>query len=298
MKFYLVFEQSGDNIPFVSENSDLLEYYINFINHEKINKFSPIHNLAEDFITELQNIQDVLLQYNKTESSEFTGKFSVVNNLEDFLNQEYLNAIHYQWVHSNHREYTFSTIKELNVNNKYQLLVDQLPDNDDNIPASEIVYKYNTQELYFDINQAIHSVESLFKNIQYQGDYNADWNWKEIKNIFPKKYTSNCTSNLKISFNHCGRTLYDKFLNQSGTVFYDDENTYNQLLGFLSLSLHPVETIHYSQEYLDWCSNIKREPGGDNLNIGYIPNLPDHLTEYRKIIYRNTLSQNKFQLVI
>ena len=298
MKFYLVFENSGDSIPFVSENSDLLEYYVKFIDNEKINKFSPIKNFKEKLITELQNIHDVISQYNTTEASEFTGKFSVRDKLEDYLNQEYLNSIHCQWVHNNHLEYTFSKIKKLNINNRYQWLLDQLPDDDHVIPASEIFCKYNVKELSDSINHAVHTVEGFFNNIKYQGNYDVIWNWKEIKNIFPKNYTSNCTANLSISFNHYGRTLYNKFLNQSGTIFHDDENTYNQLLGFVNLSLRPCETIYYSKEYLNWCNQINREPGGENLNIGYIQNLPDYLTEYRKIIYRNTLSQNKFQLVI
>ena len=298
MKFYLVFENSGDSIPFVSEKADLLEYYISFVNDHNVNKFSPKNDLAIKLETALQNIKDVISQYNTTKASEFTGKFLIRNKVEDYLNQEYLNYIHCQWANSNHIEYTFNELKKLNIENRYTWLLDQLPDDDRVIFASEIVYKYNVQELYFNVNYAVHTIENFFHCIKYQGDFDENWEWKEIKNIFPKNYTSNSTANLSICYNHYGRSLYNKFLNQSGTVFHDDENTYNQLNGFLNLSLHPSQTIQYSKEYLHWCNQINKEPGGNNLNIGNIPNLPDHLTEYRKIIYRNTLAQNKFTLLI
>lgn len=298
MKFYLVFENSNDSIPFVAENSDLLEYYLSFINSEKINNFLPDLNLKNQIEKELQNIKSVISDYNKHTASSFTGKMPDADKLEDFLDQELLNLIHFKWVHSNHVEYTFSKIKKLNIDNKHQWLLDQLPDDDHVIPASEILYKFNVKNLHDTINKAVHNVEALFDNIKYKGDFDQNWEWKEIKNIFPKNYTSNNTANLRISFHHYGRTLYDKFKNQSGTVFHDDENTYNQLLGFLNLSLKPAETILFSKEYLEWCKQIGRDPGGDMLNLGRIQNLSDHLTEYRKIVYNNTLAQNRFQIVI
>lgn len=297
MKFYLVFDNSGDSIPFVSDKEDLLIYHLNFLNDQKINSFLPVDNIEIKFKKTLQFVQNTIIQFNETDASEFTGKMPAANEIEDYLNQDLLNLIHYTWVHSNHNEYSFDLIKKLNINNRYQCLLDQLPDDNHIIPASEILYKYGIKELHNNINYSIHKAESMFDEIKYRGNYDLHWDWKEIKNIFPKNYSSNSTANLKISFNHYGRTMYDKFLNQSST-WYDDENTYNQLLGFLTLSLQPSQTIYYSKEYLEWCSKINREPGGYNLNIGNVQNLSEDLTEYRKIIYRNTLSRNRFRLVI
>jgi hypothetical protein len=102
--------------------------------------------------------------------------------------------------------------------------------------------------------------------------------------------------NLKLSFNHLGRTLYDKFINFDVNLEHNDENSFNELLGFVTISLTPTQTIPLSLEYVNWCKQHNRTPIGNYLNIGNIPNISENLTKYRIIIFRNLLKNNKFSI--
>lgn len=300
MKFKIVFENSGDTILFSTDVPDLLNFYVDFLNENKANSFKVNSSVFDELNTTIKNLFDTLIDYNNSICSDFTGKIFCPDNPEYLIDQDMLNRTHSEWVHSNHiKYYTFDTIKEMNTTGIYDDLLDTLPDDDHKIPASEILYKYNAKDLHNNINILAHDIECVFNSIKFQSDIDMDYNWIEIKNPFTKKYTSNSLSNLSISFNHYGRTLYNKFKYKGPDInFYDDENSFNQLLGFVTLSLLPPESIPYSKEYVEWCNKINREPAGDFLNLGNIENLAENSTKYRQIIHRNILHNNKFSIEI
>jgi hypothetical protein len=292
MKFYLLFLGSGDYIPIVTDKPDLVKYYVEFLENHSANQFAIMHDLPFDIIKQYKEILDKF-------NSSIPGKlisFDNPHNEIELLDQSLLNKIHCEWVHSNHRKFKIFDLKQ-----KYPTELQKLFDNiSDDIPTvifSEIIYKYDLQGLYQSVNMKLHSIESIFNQMFFQAEFDRDWGWIETENIFPKKYTSNSKGNLSLFFNHYGRHLYNKFLSFDTDLTYDDENTYNQLLGFVKLSLVPPETIPYSREYLEWCKKIGREPGGENLNIGNIVDLEDNLYNYRKMLYKNlSIKNNKFKL--
>jgi hypothetical protein len=75
---------------------------------------------------------------------------------------------------------------------------------------------------------------------------------------------------------------------------HDDENSFDQLLGFVDLKLLPAQTIPLSQEYQQWCRTMNQVVCGNNLTLGNIPDLHERLTEYRQLIYKNLKSNNNF----
>jgi hypothetical protein len=77
---------------------------------------------------------------------------------------------------------------------------------------------------------------------------------------------------------------------------HNDENSFDQLLGFVDLKLLPAQTIPLSREYQQWCQSINQVASGDNLTLGNIPDLPDRLTEYRHLIYKNLKNNNNFSI--
>lgn len=287
MKFYLLFQTSGDYIPLTSDKPDLLEYYVAFLTQNNANKF--FLESSHQFDKTL-HLQQVLNKFNSSVPGKLIA-FDSIHDPMDLLDQNLLNKIHCEWVHSNHRKFEISDLKQ-----RYSTeLADLFDKISDDIPAvifSEIVYKYGLQDLYSSINMMLHSVESIFDKMIFRADFCKDWGWIETANIFPKKYTSNSRANLSLQFNHYGRSLPDKFRTFDHDMNYDDENTFDQLLGYVRLSLLPSETIAYSDEYLQWCQRIGREPGGESLNIGNIIKLEKNLLEYRKLIYRNLSSNN------
>lgn len=293
MKFYLVFNPSGDVIPLSTDKSDLLEYFIDFLEKHGANKFNPTSN--NKFVRPTQ-LHQILYKFNHSIVGQLMS-FACANDELQLLDQNLLNEIHCQWVHSNHVRFRVSDLQQ-----KYpmlQHLFDQISDDIDTVSFPEICYKYNLQDLYFSINYHVHEVESMFNKMHFRATCDREYNWIEIKNVFPKSYTSNSVSNLSLSFAHYGRTLYDKFRTFDLDLTHDDENSFDQLLGFVNISLVPPETITYSPEYLEWCKKINREPGGTNINIGNILELETKLLHYRNLFYKNLVtSNNHFQLSI
>jgi hypothetical protein len=99
-----------------------------------------------------------------------------------------------------------------------------------------------------------------------------------------------------LGFRHLGRTLYNKFNNFDLNLDYQDENTFDQLLGFVEIGLKMPQTVELSKEYISWCKQHNKIPSGDYLNIGNIPELYSNLTKYRQVMYRNSLQNNSFSI--
>lgn len=288
MKFYIVFMPSGDTLPLISDKPDLLDYYISFLQQNNANQFNLISGQKSSRLSELRQTLD---RFNQTVVAQLIS-FDCPDNELDLLDQNLLNKIHNEWVHSNHTAFQMSDLKE-----KYPaltLLFDQISDDIPTVIFKQICYKYDLQTLHSAINFALHKVESLFDSIKFQARFDRDWGWIETKNPFSKKYTSNSVASFSLSFNHYGRTLHNKFCTFDLDLEHDDENTFNQLLGFVQLSLLPPETIEYSPQYLEWCYKINREPGGNTITLGNIVDLEKHLLDYRKLLYKNVFSDHNF----
>ena len=101
--------------------------------------------------------------------------------------------------------------------------------------------------------------------------------------------------NFSLRYFHLGRSLYNKFYNWDLELEYDD-NTFNEIIARVGISLTPPETIPYSNEYIRWCNRHNQIPSGNHINIGNIPDLQHKLLSYRQLIYRNV--ENNFKIII
>ena len=184
--------------------------------------------------------------------------------------------------------------RETNFSDLSEKIHDMFPDDIQTPPLGVVISKLGFGELYSSLNEPhIHRLELMFKKIEFA----VSDAWTKIAdNPFDKTLLTNNHANLSISFNHLGRTLYNKFVFFDNDLEFDDENSFNELLGYVTLSLQPSQTIPLSAEYVDWCKKHNKQPSGDNLNIGNIPDLYDNLTKYRIIVFRNLLSNNKFSI--
>lgn len=291
MKFYIVFKPSGDVIPLETDKPDLLQYYKGFLEQCCANRFSLIP--GQQF-SSLEQLRKTLETFNQSIVGKLVS-FDCPDDELDLLDQDLLNKIHCEWTHSNHIQLEVCDLQEKY--SEFWHLFNQITDDIAQVGIPQICYKYDLQELYGAINTRIHQVESIFDKMYFQAAFDRDWGWIETKNIFPKKYTSNSVANLCLRFQHPGRHLHDKFSTFDLDLTYDDENTFNQLLGFIQLSMVPPETIAYSPEYLAWCHKVNREPGGEAINIGNIIDLGKNLFDYRKLVYKNLfVDKNFFEL--
>jgi hypothetical protein len=295
MKFSLVFENSGDSLPFESVNCEVLSFYVNQLNQQGLNKFSAKNqNLGKTILSKIEQFRTCIIEVNEW-LYDLADMNIGVYDAEEYLDQDILNQIHADWVNSQSLIYNIQEKrKQFNFSGIAEQVHDRFPDDIQTPPLSTVIDRIGKSEIYRSLNEPhIHKLESSFDSIRYQ----VSNTWTIIAdNLFSKNILTNNIANLSITFNHLGRTLYNKYTNFDINLKYDDENSYDQLLGFVTLSLVPPQTIPLSIEYVDWCKLHNKVPSGNYLNIGNIPNLYENLTKYRKIIFHNLLSNNTFSI--
>ena len=293
MHISIVFDKSGDEIKFVPINHEIAEYYINELNRLNCNRFSPIN---PDWVT--VSIKD--LQNSISSVKEFVydliGQNIQSYSDEEYIHQDILNNLHCWWVNS--QEISIDVIQLKNSNNPktvdYAYKIFHQSDDDQMTPSlGTVLTKLGLDLKYSNINKCLHKVENTISSVKFSTD-----NWIKIPNQFDKSFITNDRYNLCLPFNHLGRTLYEKYINFDSNLEFDDENTFDQLLGHVEIKLQRTETFGYSKEFIKWCSERGRTPCGESLNIGYLPELADKLYQYRLILYRNIQQQNKFSLQI
>lgn len=295
MKYQLVFENTGDSIPFDPVNDQLVSYYLDCLSVHGLEWFWPIDeqwvvhlsNRLEKIKTDIENINRWLPDIAGVEMQLCDGI--------DYLDQKTLNKLHADWVNSMSIPYDVQgKRKQFPFSDWSEQLHEMLPDDMPYISVATALSKLNLLEDYdTQINQAVHAIEKAFDDIKFTSS-------KEFKiigqNHFPKNLLTNDIANVSLTFHHLGRTLYNKFIKFDGALEWQDENSYEEFLPYVTLSLQPFESIPYSNQYIDWCKSHGREPIGHNFNLGTIPNLLENLTIYRKIVFTNLLKNNKLTI--
>jgi hypothetical protein len=212
----------------------------------------------------------------------------------DYLDQDRLNQYHANWANSQSVVYDIDAKRrQYNYTGLVEKIHDLFPDDIRYPSIGTVLQHLGYKDMDDAINRNVHNIEDFFIILKYRVKDHA---WVEFENPFLHQGLSHDTANFKLSFNHLGRTMYNKFLNRSYIQQYNDENNYNEFLGFVELSLLPTQSFDMSPEYIEWCKSQQREPLGQNLNFGNIPNLDKHLTDYRIVIYRNSLKNNSFSI--
>ena len=294
MSYLLVFKNSGDVITFDPVNQEVLDFYIDQLTHQNLNNFSPVNQyLGKLILNQVDSIKLSIQQVNKWLFDLADTQFEVYNS-EGYLDQRVLNHIHAQWVQIQSMPYDIQKKrKQFNYTGIAEQIHDMFPDDIQMPPMGVVIDKIGKKNIFNSLNVPhVHKIEKMF-DIKYQTSTTCT---KIADNHFSKKILNNNISNLSISFNHLGRTLYNKFINFDHALECNDENSFNELLGYVTMNLRPSETIGYSNEYLTWCKSHNKEPIGDFLNIGNIPNLYENLTKYRIIIFKNLLAGNSFSI--
>jgi hypothetical protein len=296
MKFQIAFDNSGDSIEFESVNPQVLEYYVDQLNQRNINLFSVQRKAWADTVTQRINQLHSTLSAVNSWIHELTDWQYDVFDIEDYLNQRNLNKLHADWVNSQGQVYDIDAKrKQSNFSGTAELIHDMFPDSERVVTIANLISKLNQTQRYDDINHNVHTLEQSFDCITFE---TSGGTWNEFLNVFDKSILTNNIANFSLTFNHLGRTLYNKFIHSDWDLEHNDENSYNEFLGFVSLSLSPSQTIPLSKEYQAWCRSHGRVPIGNNLNLGNIPDLHDRLTDYRQMIFKNLKSNNNFSIHI
>jgi hypothetical protein len=294
MQFQIAFDQTGDTIPFTSLNDQILEFYVDHLTVQNFNSFeisSP--QMAVNMSEKILNLDQAIKKNNSWMQILLDQTIESRSDLE-YLDQRTLNQYHADWVKSQHILYDIDAKRHQHGNTDLIKKIHDLFSDDIRFPTiGTVLMHLGYAELYNKINIGIHDIENLFHDVKYKV---KNQNWVEANNIFLHQGLSHSHANFKLSFHHLGRTLYDAFIAQDYILEHDDENNYNQLLGFVELSLRPPESIAMSPEYIKWCESRNRVPLGQYLNLGNILDLDKHLTDYKIVIYRNILKNNSFSI--
>jgi hypothetical protein len=295
MKFSIVFDKSGDLLEFVtldSTRAEILDYYVDNLTQTTSNSFQSIVDPA--FIDGLiSNLHNSITESNKF-IKNITGKPVIECSTEEYINQSKLNQLHADWVNSQSHQFDIQEKKQsadVEVTEIANRLHEEFSDDIPVIDLGNILNKLGYTGVYSQINTNLHLVESAFNGIKF-----ATKQWLEFKNIFPKTLINNDICNFRIPFNHLGRTLFNKYQFFDTDLKYNDENSFNELLGVVEVTLARNQTIPLSQEYIAWCKKHNREPSGNYLNIGNLTDLEQNLNDYRLVIYRNIRNSNNFSI--
>ena len=294
MEFQIAFDQTGDTIPFISLNDQILEFYVDQLTIQNLNNFELLSPLsAADIAQKISALDDSIRKNNKWMEILLDQTVELATD-QEYLDQNRLNQYHADWVNSQRMVYDIdSKRRQFNYTGLAEKIHDTFSDDIRYPEISTVLENLDYRNMYDRINFSIHDIEDFFKMIKYKV---KDQNWVSIKNPFLHQGLSHHNANFRLSFNHLGRTLYNKFLSRDTDLKYNDENTYNELLGFVDLSLQTPESTEMSSEYIEWCRSQNRVPLGQHLNLGNISDLDKHLTDYRVVIYRNSLKNNSFSI--
>jgi hypothetical protein len=292
MNFSIVFDNTGDSIPFVSVNTEILEYYVNFLNSNDGNHFECFDNTTVDIRRTISELKKVSLELNQW-APEIIGCEIPVYSDDEYLDQSNLNQLHADWVQSQDREYDIDANKKLHgLGSLAEQIHNRFPDDIRFPRVDEVIDTIGQTNQYRQINVLVHKLEMMFSHLKFQS---ADKFYLSTDNIFDKqKVLTHDLANLRMMFVHSGRSRYDKFTNFDNQ--FDDENTYDQLVGYVSLHLMRSETMPFSNEYVNWCQQVNKVPLGERLNFGNIPDIESRLKDYRVVVLRNLSQYNKFSI--
>jgi hypothetical protein len=295
MNISIVFNNTGDVVSFSLTNPDIAVYYVEWL--ESINKnnfsFSSDSNQFDKLIMLLHaSIND----NNKIIRQLNSKPIETYNDLE-YLNQDNLNRLHTAWVSWYHQTYDIKANQQsdnIEISTMADKILEKFPDNELTPPMYMVLAKLNLMDNYTNnINNYIHKFEESFRDLQFETNLLC-----QTDNIFSKSRLTNNLNNLRIKFKHLGRPLYNKFETFDDKLEHDDENSFDELVGYVEVNLIKPQTIPLSIEYIDWCTHRNKIPSGTHLNLGNLLDIDSKLTDYRQIFYRNIKNKNTFSLQI
>ena len=291
MQYHLVFDNTGDVIPLISDNAEVLEYFVDSLDRAGNNNFhlEPTYGYRLKNGLQLLHIQ---IESINTWATELLNGSIATHSIDGYLDQQVLNRLHSDWVQSQSQEYNIVEKCQRYNSEQSRLIHSYYPDDIPSPKLSSVIKHLGLSDEYDKLNTRIHQLESvLYESVQC-----TTASWVEFANPFSKSLVTDSIGNFAIGFRHLGRTLYNKFSNSDLDLVYNDENTFDQLIACVDLQLAMPQTILPSAEYVAWCKRHNQIPSGNRIIIGNIPDLTNRLTEYRQIIFRNSLQNNSFTI--
>jgi len=296
MKFDLVFENSGDSIPFeICYNQDLFEYFVDRCQKESSIQFSDSGRLARSVDQHLRELHWAISKTNEVLYDLSGKKFLEQTDLLQYLDQYFLNQTHAEWVLSQNTVVDVEQLKISTSGNKSRLgylLHESLPDNQLVLRLAHALSVLGYIYPYEEINMCIHRLEGLF--LKENMEFSSVNKWNVFDNPFTESMISNNdVVNFCFGYTYVGRQYYNKFECFDNDLEFDDHYNYETLEYSFNVNLSKPQTIPYSKEFLSWTIQHGIKPITTQLPIANCMDLEKNLFEYRKILYKNSKSANQ-----
>lgn len=302
MKFDIVFQNTDDVIPFeVVYNHDMIEWFVNKANQDGCNRFFNNDGLDRDIDQRLNDINSALCRTNEIYWLLSNEVFPQNNNLEDYLDQRFLNRQHALWVES---QYLIVDIDQMRFSDHVERarlgsrLHDFYPDEIRQVRMASVMKKLGYIYPYEEVNMTVHRLERIFaENREYSGT--NKWADMGFDNPFIDTMTSNLDRvNFSFGYTYVGRQYYNKWQYWDTELEFGDHYNYEKLEWSFQLNLDRPQTHPWSQEFLDWTKHSGAKPIATQLPIANVVDLEENLTHYRKILYNNARQKNSAMLII
>ena len=298
MKFSLVFENSGDSIPFtVVENLDLFDFFVKKISSESRNTFGNDFRLSNEVDKKLNDINWSLSKTNEVLYSLISQSLEQKDKLTDYLDQDFLNKTHADWVFSQQK---LVNIDQMRFSNKSDIaaignqLHELYPDNIRIIKVADALEKLGYIYPYEEVNMSVHRLEHSFKQLEFS----SKDKWMVFDNPFKDTIVSNNNVvNFSFGYTYVGRQFYNKYEFFDTELKYNDHYNYETLEYSFQLNLSKPQTIPYSKEFLSWCQENNVKPITTQIPLANIDDLEKNLFDYRKILYKNSKQNNQASII-
>lgn len=301
MNFSLVFQNSGDTLPFkVKYNQDLLEFFVNQADQRAQNSFSNSNVLQKNLDQKLTHLHWAISKTNEV-FNDLTGvSFEQHSNLENYLEQGFLNKTHSDWVFSQQH---FVDIDKLRFSDNASrarlgnILHEMYPD-EIRFPAiATALAKLGYIYPYEEVNMGVHGLESAFNisNLEFK----ADGKWDVFNNPFKDSIvTNNDVVNFSFAYTYVGRQYYNKFKFFDTKLECPDHYNYETLEFAFHINLQQPETIPFSNEAIAWAEQQGIKLVAEQIPIANLDSIEEKLFDYRKILYRNSRDNNRAKIIL
>jgi len=299
MKFFIVFDNSGDTIPFeVKYNHELFEYFLSKVNSESQNSFSMGRDFYKEVNQKITHLHWAISKTNEIFYDLFGFSFPEETNLDNYVDQSFLNKIHCDWTFSHNHTLNIDALRmSSNSTRSYfgNMLHEQYPDEIRKIETAPLLEKIGYIYPYREINMGIHRLENSFGNIEMK----AENKWEVFANPFvDKMVTNNDVVNFSFGYTYVGRQYYNKFKFFDTELACSDNYNYENLEFAFQINLLKQETIPFSKESIDWANRHNIKLVAEQIPIANIVDLEEKLFDYRKVLYKNSQKENQAKIIL
>lgn len=299
MKFSMVFDNSGDEIPFkVVYNHELFEFFIDKVQKNKQNSFTDDKKLYKLVDKKITHLHWAISKTNEVIYDLIGKNFDQHTNLQNYLDQYFLNKTHSDWVFSHDNKVDIDELR-YSANVDRAILGNKLhelyPDNVRKIDTAPAMEKLGYIYPFREINMGIHRLENSFSDIEFK----SDLKWEVFENPFLDTMVSNNDSvNFSFGYTYVGRQYYNKFKFFDTDLEHPDHYNFEKLEYAFQMNLRQPETIPFSKEFVNWAQLKNIKCISEQIPIANISNLGNNIFEYRKILFRNSRDNNRAVLKI